>query len=162
MISIISAVAENGVIGVKNELPWKLSGDLKYFAKTTTGKTVLMGRNTFFSIVKMIGKPLPNRKNIVLSEIDDGITGAKVVKSWQEVVDLAKNEEIFVIGGASVYKQALPFADRLYITRVYSKCEGDAFFPEIDEKIWKITKTESHPADEKNQYPYSFQIYEKR
>ena len=110
-ISIISAVAQNGVIGIKNGLPWKLSGDLKYFAKITTGKTVLMGRNTFLSIVSMIGKPLPNRRNLVLSETKEGITGAEIFNSWEKVLELAKTEEVFVIVGANVYRQAIQFAD---------------------------------------------------
>lgn len=132
-ISIISAVAKNGIIGIKNNLPWKLSGDLKYFAKTTTGKTVLMGRNTFISIVNMIGKPLQNRRNLVLSETKDGLLGAdEVLNNWEKILEIAKTEEVFVIGGANVYKQAIKFADKLYLTEVDCTPEGDVSFPEFN------------------------------
>jgi dihydrofolate reductase len=160
-ISIISAVAKNGIIGVKNGLPWKLSGDLKYFAKITTGKTVLMGRNTFLSIVNMLGKPLPNRRNLVLSEKKDDITGAEVLDNWQKVLDLAKTEEIFIIGGANVYRQALPYADRLYITEVDCSPEGDVSFPEINKDDWNLISEEKHLKDVVNEYNYNFKIYEK-
>lgn len=161
-ISIISAVAKNGIIGVKNGLPWKLSGDLKYFAKTTTGKTVLMGRNTFLSIVSMIGKPLPNRRNIVLSESAEGINGAEILNSWDKVLELARTEEIFVIGGASVYKQAIPYADKLYITEVDCSPEGDVSFPEFDKKDWNLISEEPHQKDEKNEYDYNFKVYDRK
>ncbi|MEI6420384.1 MAG: dihydrofolate reductase [bacterium] len=161
-ISIISAVAKNGVIGIKNTLPWKLSGDLKYFAKTTTGKTVLMGRNTFLSIVNMIGKPLPNRRNLVLSETANDINGAEVLTSWQQVLDLAKTEEIFVIGGANVYKQAVPYADKLYITEVDCSPEGDVFFPEFNKDNWQLISEEPHTKDDKNEYNYNFKVYTKK
>ena len=161
-ISIISAVAENNVIGVKNGLPWKLSGDMKYFSKITTGKTVLMGKNTFFSIIKILGKPLPNRKNLVLSETKDGINGAEVISDLQSVIDLAKKEEIFVIGGASIYKQTVPLADKLYITEVHCKCEGDAFFPEFNKQDWDLVMEEKHSKDEKNDHDYTFKVYERK
>jgi dihydrofolate reductase len=163
MLSIISAVAKNGIIGVNNGLPWKLSGDLKYFAKTTTGKTVLMGRNTFLSIVGMIGKPLPNRKNIVLSEKKDDIIGAdEVLDGWQKVIDLAKKEDIFVIGGANVYKQAVPYADKLYITEVDCTPVGDVSFPDFNKNDWNLVSEEPHLKDEKNEYNYNFKVYERK
>jgi len=162
MISIISAVAKNGIIGIKNILPWKLSGDLKYFAKTTTGKTVLMGRNTFLSIVSMIGKPLPNRRNLVLSETKEGIDGAEIFDSWEKVLELAKTEEVFVIGGANVYKQAIQFADKLYITEVDCTPEGDVSFPEFNKNDWNLISEEPHLKDEKNEYNYNFKIYIKK
>ncbi len=161
-ISIISAVAKNGVIGIKNGLPWKLAGDLKYFSKITTGKTVLMGRNTFLSILNILDQPLPNRRNLVLSEKKDDITGAEIFDSWQKVLDLAKNEEIFVIGGANVYKQAIPFADKLYITKVNCSPEGDVFFPEFNKNDWHLINEEPHLKDEKNEYNYTFKVYERK
>jgi len=161
-ISIISAVAKNGIIGIKNSLPWKLSGDLKYFAKTTTGKTVLMGRNTFLSIVSMIGKPLPNRRNLVLSETKEGITGAEIFDSWEKVLELAKNDEVFVIGGANVYKQAIQFADKLYITEVDCTPEGDVSFLEFNNQNWSLVSEEPHFKDERNEYNYNFKIYERK
>lgn len=162
MISIISAVAKNGVIGIKNGLPWKLSGDMKYFAKITTGKIVVMGRNTFLSIVNILGKPLPNRRNIVLSETKNDISGAEVLDNWEKVLNLAETEEIFIIGGANVYKQALPHADKLYITEVDCSPDGDVYFPKFDEKNWDLTSEEPHSKDEKNEYNYNFKIYSKR
>jgi len=161
-ISIISAVAKNGIIGIKNGLPWKLSGDLKYFSKLTTGKNVLMGRNTFLSIVNIIGKPLPNRKNLVLSETKDGIAGAEILDSWQKVIDLAKTTEIFIAGGANVYKQALPYADKLYITEVDSTPNGDVSFPEYNKNDWKLISEESHLKDNNNEYNYTFKVYERK
>jgi len=162
MISIISAVAKNGIIGIKNSLPWKLSGDLKYFSKITTSKTVLMGRNTFLSITKMLGHPLLNRKNLVLSETKDGIIGAEILNSWQMVLDLTKTEEIFVIGGANVYKQALPYADKLYITEVDCSPEGDVSFPEFNKNDWNLVSEEPHLKDGENEYDYNFKVYEKK
>ena len=162
MISIIAAVAKNGVIGIKNGLPWKLSGDMKYFSKTTTGKTVLMGKNTFFSIVNMLGKPLPNRKNLVLSQSANDIEGAEVLKSWKEVLNRSKKEEIFIIGGASVYAQAMPDADKLYITEVDSEPEGDAYFPSFSKNDWKLISEEKHMRDEKNDHNYTFKVYERK
>ena len=159
MISIISAVAKNGIIGIKNNLPWKLSGDLKYFAKTTTGKTVLMGKNTFLSIFNMLGKPLPNRRNLVLSETKEGIAGAEIFNDWEKVLELAKNEEIFVIGGANVYKQAIEFADKLYLTEIDCSPEGDVSFPEFDKNNWQLISEEPHFKDEKNEYDYNFKVY---
>jgi dihydrofolate reductase len=159
MISIISAVAKNGIIGIKNNLPWKLSGDLKYFAKITTGKTVLMGKNTFLSIINILGKPLPNRRNLVLSETSEGLAGAEIFNSWDKVLDLAKNEEIFVIGGANVYKQAIQFADKLYITEVNCTPAGDVSFPEFNKNDWQLISEEPHLKDEKNEYDYNFKVY---
>lgn len=161
-ISIISAVAKNGIIGIKNGLPWKLSGDLKYFAKATTGKTVLMGRNTFLSIVNMIGNPLPNRRNLVLSETKEGIAGAEIFNSWEKVLDLAKTEDVFVIGGANVYKQAIQFADKLYITEVDCTPEGDVSFPEFDKSDWQLISEEPHYKDKENEYNYNFKIYDRK
>lgn len=162
MISIISAVAKNRVIGINNTLPWKLSGDLKYFSRITTGKTVLMGRNTFLSIVNMLGRPLPNRENLVLSETQNGIEGAQIIDSWQKILDLAKVKEIFIIGGASVYKQALPYADKLYLTEVDCTPIGDVFFPEFDKTKWNLVSEEKHQKDEKNDYDYIFKVYTKK
>jgi dihydrofolate reductase len=159
MISIISAVAKNGIIGVKNNLPWKLSGDLKYFAKITTRKTVLMGKNTFLSIINILGKPLPNRRNLVLSETSEGLAGAEIFNSWDKVLDLAKNEEIFVIGGANVYQQAIQFADKLYITEVNCTPTGDVSFPEFNKNDWQLISEEPHLKNEKNEYDYNFKVY---
>ncbi len=161
-ISVIAAVAENNVIGVKNGLPWRLPGDLKNFARLTTGKTVIMGSNTYKSILSILGKPLPNRRNVILIfNPDPAITDTQVT-SWDEIKKLAEAEEIFIIGGASVYSQSLPFADKLYITRVHASPAGDAFFPEIPESEWRLTSMEMAEQQPKDEYSYIFEIYERR
>lgn len=165
MISIISAVAENGIIGKKNDLPWKVPADLSYFANTTKGRPVIMGLNTFKSIFSRIGKPLPGRKNIVLVfEKDPALVGCEQATSLPEAFDLAdaKDQEVFVIGGASIYKQSIDFAERLYITRIHASPDGDTSFPEIKENDWKMTSSENHKKDKENEYDYSFTVYEKQ
>lgn len=161
-ISLIVAVAKNGVIGINNKLPWKLSADMKYFAKITTGKTVVMGKKTYLSIMEMLGKPLPNRKNIVLSNSMEKTEGVEIAKDIKTIEDLAKKEEIFIIGGESIYKQLLLLANKLYITEVSCEPDGDAFFPKFDTNDWYLTSEEKHFADKKNEYDYNFKIYERR
>ncbi|MEK7081930.1 MAG: dihydrofolate reductase [Patescibacteria group bacterium] len=158
-ISIIAAVGKNNVIGLKNALPWNLSADLKYFAQTTKGKTVLMGENTFISILEKIGKPLPGRRNIVLTDKNKKFPGAEAVSSLEAAMKIMADEEIFVIGGASVYRQMLPLANKLYITEVNYNGVGDAFFPAIDQNQWILEKEEPHFKDDKNDYDYNFKIY---
>ena len=165
MISIISAVAENGIIGRNNDLPWKISADLSYFAKTTKGKPVIMGLNTFKSIISRIGKPLPGRKNIVLVfEKDPTLVGCEQATSLPEAFKIAgaDTQEVFVIGGASIYKQSIDFADKLYITRIHASPDGDTSFPDIEENTWNMVSLDKHPKDAKNEYDYSFVIYERR
>ena len=159
MLSIIAAVAQNRVIGINNDLPWKLSGDMKYFAKTTTGKSVLMGRKTFESIFNKLGQPLPNRKNYVLSRTENFLEGVEIIRDLPDFVKKHKNEEVFVIGGASIYELALPLADKLYLTEVDAKPKGDAFFPEFDINKWQLISEEKNQRDEKNEYNYTFKIY---
>lgn len=160
MISIIVAMGKNRVIGKKNALPWHLPADLKHFKEITKGHAVIMGKNTHQSI----GRALPGRLNIVLSgdknyKADDCI----VVSSIQEALKVAQGqEEIFFIGGGNVYKQALPLADRLYITLVDAEFEGDVFCPEIDYSNWKEVSREDCNADEKNPYNFSFLIFERK
>jgi dihydrofolate reductase len=165
MISIIAAVAENGIIGKNNDLPWKIPSDLAYFNKITKGKPVIVGLNTFKSIVSRIGKALPGRRNIVLVfKKDPALVGCEQVTSLPEAFELAgaKGQEVFVIGGTSIYEQSLPYADKLYITKVHASPEGDASFPEIKETDWKMISSEDHKKDEKNECDYSFTIYERR
>lgn len=160
-ISIIVAAAENNVIGIKNKLPWKLSGDLKHFAQLTTGKTVVMGMNTYRSILATLGKPLPNRRNLILTFQPDSAITVEQVTSWEPVQKLAESKEIFVIGGASVYVQAIDLADKIYLTRVHASPEGDTYFPAIDETRWKLASSQEVPKGEKDEYNYAFQIYER-
>ncbi|WP_295938892.1 dihydrofolate reductase [uncultured Alistipes sp.] len=159
MISIIVAVAENGVIGDKNTLLWHISEDLKHFKAVTTGHPVIMGRKTFESL----GRPLPNRTNVVVTRQDTEIPGCTVVHSLEEAVALfPADEEIFIIGGAQIYGQALPLADRFYLTRVFHSYEGDTHFPEWDERQWKLIESESFASGSAYPYPFAFEIYERR
>jgi len=161
ILSMIAAMAENKVIGNKNQLPWHLPADFEYFKKTTLGKTVVMGLNTFKSIGE---KPLPGRKHIILNNDQNYAVPAdcRVAHSIDEVLDMVKQEpEVFICGGAFVYKQFLPLAQKLYITEVHASPEGDAYFPEINKQEWKEIWRENHKADNKNVYDYSFVILEK-
>jgi dihydrofolate reductase len=162
MISIISALAKNRAIGKKNDLPWHLPADLKHFKETTTGKTIVMGLNTFKSIGS---RPLPNRKNIVLSSDSESKVpeGVVLVNSLESVLEMTKDEkEVMICGGAMVYQQFLPLADRLYLTYIDHDFEGDIFFPEFDMQSWQEVSREDHQPDEKNLYPYSFVILERK
>jgi len=158
-LAIIVAMDKQGLIGKDNDLPWKLSADLQYFRKVTMGKPLIMGRNTHESI----GRPLPGRKNIVVtSNKEYQAEGCKVVGSLEHAfMECDDAEEAMVMGGASLYKQLLPQADKLYLTYVNAELEGDTWFPEWDKNHWKETRREDHQADEKNQYPYSFVVYER-
>ncbi len=164
MISIIVAMAKNNVIGSLNKLPWYLPRDLKHFSSTTKGHTVIMGRNTYLSIVERLGKPLPERKNIVVSSQKDfSAPECIVVNTLDEALEMSpKDEEVFVIGGAQLYKSALPYAQRLYITHVEAEINGDAFFPEFNLEDWQVVSEEHHESDEKNQFGATFKIYERK
>ncbi len=155
-ISLIVAAAENNAIGKDNALLWHLSADLKRFKALTTGHPVIMGRKTFESI----GKPLPNRRNIVISRSVPAIEGCEVVVSVDEALALVKSgEEAFIIGGGSIYKALWDKADRLYLTSVKTALEGDTFIPEVKLDEWEEVKREDFDADEKNEFGYSFIDY---
>ena len=153
-ISIIVAIAENGVIGLNNRLIWRLSDDLKNFKKLTYGHFIIMGRKTFESI----GKPLPGRTNIILSKNRSyKAEGCVILKSVAEALkySASKNqEEVFIIGGAQIYKETLYMADKLYLTRVHATPEGDAFFPTIDFSDWKEIAHTNVRQNEKNDYDF--------
>ena len=161
---MIVAVAENGVIGRNNALPWYLPNDLKYFKQTTMGKPVIMGEKTYESI----GKPLPGRTNIVITrQADYQPEGVKVVNSVEAARELAESvclidgqEEAMIMGGAEIYTLALPHTDRLYLTEVHADVEGDAFFPEYDKSLWQEVAREDFAAEGPNPYNYSFVVYE--
>ncbi len=162
MISLIWGQDVNGLIGKDNQLPWHLPADMAWFRKQTMGKPILMGRKTYESI----GRPLPGRTNIVITTQDIRIEGCRVVHSIEEAVravdDLGSEmDELMVMGGAEVYKQFLPEADRLYITEIHQRFEGDAWFPPFDRSMWLETFREDHPADDANPYAYSFLIMER-
>ena len=153
-ISIIVAAATNNVIGSDGELPWRLPEDLKRFKQLTIGKPVIMGRLTYESI----GKPLPDRRNIVLSARKGlNIEGCDVVDTPDAAIRLAGGaEEVMVIGGGGVYSQMLPMADRIYMTRINGTFDGDTFFPELDDKEWQVVDRVDFPADESRQFGFSF------
>jgi len=146
MINIIAAMAKNRVIGCDNKLPWHISDDLKNFKKLTSGNVVIMGRKTFESI----GKPLPNRVNIVVSSSMPEKEGIIVCKSVNDAIQKAKtyDKEIFIIGGATVYEQTIPWADRMYLSYVKGNYEGDALFPKFDESKWKVVEKTDFPEFE--------------
>ncbi|MBE0652179.1 MAG: dihydrofolate reductase [Bacteroidales bacterium] len=160
-ISIIVAVAKNNAIGKDNKLLWHLSEDLKRFKKLTTGHYIVMGKNTYYSLPN---RPLPNRTHIILTDIPgEEIDGCVMAYSIEEAISkMHPTEENFIIGGASIYKQFLPHANKLYITWVHEEFDADTFFPVLDEKSWKIISKEDFPdPDEKNPYPYSYVMYER-
>lgn len=159
VLSIIVAAAENNVIGRDNGLVWRLSGDLKHFKALTTGHTILMGRKTYESV----GRALPNRRNIVISRnADYKAEGCEVVRSIEEALELTKHEdEVFITGGGTIYKELWDRADRLYLTIVHQNCVGDTVIPAIDPNKWKETSREEHKADEKNECDYTFINYER-
>ena len=162
MISIIVAIAQNYAIGKKGDLLCHLPADLKHFKEITSGKTVLMGERTFYSLPK---HPLPNRRNIVLTDVQGKtFEGAEAVYSIDEMVKLINGEdEAFVIGGGMVYRQMMPIADKLYITHIHhSWDDADTFFPEIKEDEWTLISSEKHQADEKNPYDFTFCTYNRR
>jgi len=155
-ISIIVAIASNYAIGKNNELLWHISEDLKHFKQITSGKTVIMGKKTFFSLPK---RPLPNRMNIVITDIkNEIIEGCTMAYSIDDAIEKCGTDECFVIGGGSVYKQFLPYANKLYITWVDKNFEADVFFPEISDTEWQLTNTEKHYSDENN-FNFSFNVY---
>ena len=161
MITIIAAIAKNNALGKDNDLIWHLPADLKRFKKITSGHHILMGRNTFESI----GKPLPNRTTIIITRNKDYVKeGCFIANSLEEALEMAEeDEQIYIIGGAQIYKYALEnnLVDALEITRVHQEFEADAFFPKIDKVVWKPVEREDFKADEKNKFDYSFIRYEK-
>lgn len=162
IFSFLVAVSENNVIGKDNKLPWHLPNDLKYFKNLTWGMTVVMGRKTYESFNNM----LKGRKNIVITRNKDWkAEGVEVTNSIDEALALAEKmfvKEIFIIGGAEIFRALLPQANRIYLTRIHHSFDGDAFLPEIKESEWQLVKERNCPADEKNAYAHSFQVWERR
>lgn len=158
-ISLIVAVDEKNGIGKDNQLPWHLPADLLHFKKITTGFPIIMGRKTFDSI----GKPLPNRRNIVISRQEElEINGVEVCHSLNNAISLCKDEsEVFIIGGAQIFEQSLNLADSLYLTVIQNNFDADTFFPELDKNQWKETSNDPREPDEKNIYSYNFKKYDK-
>ncbi len=157
-ISLIAAMTTNHVIGIRNSLPWQLPADLQHFKKLTLGHPIIMGRKTFESI----GRPLPDRTNIIISRNSyDAPAACQVAHSIESALTMCSNrDEIFFIGGEQLYRQALPLADRLYLTEIEAQIEGDAWFPEFDNAEWQETQREPH-YDDISGFRYSFVIYQR-
>ena len=160
IVSAIVAAAQNNVIGDGNDIPWRISSDLKYFKRTTLDHHVIMGRKTFESL----GKPLPNRTTIIITRNTEyKVEGCVVVHDLLTAIEAAREDKNpFILGGAEIYKQAMPLADVLDLTLVHDSFDADAFFPDIDGSVWKEVNREDHLADEKNTYDYSFVQYKKK
>lgn len=163
ILSIIVAMAKDRVIGLNNQMPWHLPADLAWFKKNTLHKTVIMGRKTFESI----GRPLPNRHNIIISrqaQLEHDSENVSWVKSIDEALSIAKDQladEVFIIGGGNIYQQVLPFIDRLYLTHIDAYLKGDTYFPDYLVRQWQQVYCQNCFADEKNPYHYQFEILEK-
>ncbi|MFZ4058817.1 MAG: dihydrofolate reductase [Ferruginibacter sp.] len=161
MIALIVAASTNNAIGLNNELLWHLPNDLKFFKNTTWGFPVIMGRKTF----EAVNKTLPGRVNIVITRNQDwSAPNVVVAHDIFDAITKAKLENthpIFIIGGGEVYRQSMPIADRIYMTRVHADLLGDAYFPEIDTTQWELVAEENFPADEKHAYAYAFQTWDK-
>lgn len=157
-LSIIVAIADNNAIGMNNNLLWHIPEDMKWFRETTTGHRVVMGRNTYLSLPR---RPLKNRTNMVISDQPgEQFEGCIMAYSLEEARELCpSDEESFIIGGASIYRQFLPLADKLYVTKVFRAFEADAFFPEINPEEWREVKREVHGPDEHNDFSFAFIIY---
>lgn len=162
ILSLIAAASENNVIGKDNWMPWDLPAELAYFRNVTRGKTVIMGRKTYDAV----GRPMPNRHNIIVSRNTElQIPNVDVVGSIEEALALAEKDhldEVFVIGGEQIYKAAMPFAQRIYLSRVHTTIEGgEAFFPDFDLQEWKMTKSERYEADSENAIPFTMMVFER-
>lgn len=161
MISIVVAMDKNRLIGRNNELPWHLPADLAYFKKVTMGKPIVMGRKTHESI----GRPLPGRDNIIITRNSEfNVEGCIIVHTVDDILKLANGttSELCVIGGSEIFKEVLPYTDRLYITEIDYSFDGDTYFPEIDHTEWELISREQGSSDEKNPYTFFYNIYDRK
>lgn len=158
-ISIVVAASDNQVIGIENKLPWHLPADLKFFKNLTIGHAIIMGRKTFESI----GKALPNRRNLVITrDRYFAAEGCELFHSLEEAIDACVEGETFIIGGDSIYKQALSLCNKIYLTRVHTHIEnGQAFFPELNATVWSLISSEFVPKDDRNLFDMHFEVYER-
>lgn len=160
MIAILVAASENNVIGKSNAIPWKLPADMRYFKKLTTGNVVIMGRKTFDSI----GKPLPDRANVIITrQADMRVAGAYVSHSLRDALEKGRESgrDVFIIGGEEIYRQALPYVDRVYLTRIHAHIDGDACFPQLDKNEWMLVSSESKTPDEQHKFAFDFEVYQR-
>jgi dihydrofolate reductase len=160
MITLIAAAAENNALGKDNDLLWHLPNDFKRFKEITSGHHIIMGRKTFESFPK----PLPNRTHIIITRQKEYLVeNCIVVHSLEDAIAIApQNEEVFIIGGAQIYEQSIPLADKIDLTRVHTSLDADAFFPEFDTSEWNLVFSEKHFKDEKHQYDFTFETYLKK
>lgn len=160
--SLIVAVTDNGVIGRDGVMPWHLPSDLGWFKETTWGHHLVMGRRTW----ETVGEPLPGRTTVVVSrhrpELPAGVLPAGSLGEALELARRGGDDEAFVAGGAEIYRLALPRADRIYLTRIHTAIEGDTFFPDPDPAVWRLADSDRREADEKNRWPHTFEVYERR
>jgi len=160
-LSLIAAMADNGVIGSANDIPWRLPEDWKRFKRLTMGHHLLMGRKTYESI----GRPLPGRHTIVVTRSDpplpDGVTAAASLGDAIECARAAGDDEAFIAGGAEIYRQSIDLVDRIYLTRVHTSPEGDTLFPAWPWGDWRLVDAEPHPANDRHPWPYTFEIHER-
>lgn len=166
LLSIIVAVAENGVIGKDNKLIWSLPADMKFFKEKTSGHIIITGRKNYESIPEKF-RPLPNRTNLVITRQKNYHSpGAIIVPSIESALEYANKhgdkEEVFVIGGADIFRQIMPLVGRVYLTWVHERFEGDVTFDPLPESQWKLVQSETHPADEKHKYPFTFETWERK
>jgi dihydrofolate reductase len=158
-VTLIAAAASNRVIGLNNRLPWRLPADMAYFVAQTRGKPVLMGRKTFESL----NKPLKDRTNVILSRtLQEAPNGCVIVRSIEEALQKYARDDLMVIGGAEIYRQVLPHANRILLTEIDQPFEGDAYFPVFDRRVWALVSRTPGIRDEKNDIPYAFAVYEKQ
>jgi len=164
IVSAIAALSRNGVIGRNNDLPWRLPDDMKFFMQTTRDHHVIMGRKNYDSLKDKF-KPLPNRTNIIITRQKDlQAPGCIVLHDIREAIGLAEKNretECFIIGGSEIYKLAMPYTTRLYLTEIDAEIEGDTYFPAFDKKQWKEKSRVHHPADERHAYPFDMVTYDK-
>ena len=158
MISIIAAMDKNRLIGQEGRIPWRLPADLAYFKRLTLGHPVIMGRRTFESI----GEPLSDRQNVIITA-NQGYQkkGCAILHSMEDALDFCMDKDVFIIGGAQIYREFLPYAERLYITLIDDTFSGDSYFPEIDGNLWKLISKTQGERNEKNPYDYYFLVYER-
>ena len=159
IISFVLAAGRNDVIGKANGLPWHLPADLRYFKKVTLGHPIIMGRKTFDSV----GKALPGRLNVVVTRSESfAPEGVIVLRSIEEALERDYAcDEVFVVGGSEIFRQAMPRANRIYLTRIDHDFEGDTYFPKMNPDEWKLVSREAHEPDEKNKWPYAFEVWER-
>lgn len=165
-VSIVAAIGRERQIGIEGRIPWNLPEDRRNFKKITDGHTVIMGRKTYESIIKFLGRPLPNRRNVIVTRDPNfrALEGCVVVSSFQRALEIFSNEdsEVFVIGGAQIYTAALPLAQKMHITHVDYAGSADTFFPDFDLSEWDIVSKETYPKAESAQYSFEYVVYQRR